>query len=139
DWAATARAHPCRRASGAAWLAVPDLPRCLTRRHPLIPLRAGVRPPGHAARLVQALARLGPALARPRPPAPRPVAHPVGRHRLAHRLHQPRTLRGPRASSFGANAVRACLAPLKLIARGATAFSRAATAMAVRSRLYASR
>jgi IS5 family transposase len=43
------------------------------------------------------------------------------------------------ASNFGANAVRVCLAPLKLISRGSTSFSLAATAMTVRSRLYAIR
>src|SRR5260370_40182655 len=46
---------------------------------------------------------------------------------------------GRAASSFGANAPRACLAPLKLILRGSTLFSAAATAITVRSRLYARR
>ena len=46
---------------------------------------------------------------------------------------------GRAASSFGAKAIKACLAPLKLTFRGSMSFSLAATAMTVRSKLYASR
>src|SRR3954465_14035396 len=42
-------------------------------------------------------------------------------------------------SIFGANAVTACLAPVKLTWRGSRPFSPAATAITVRSRLYASK
>src|SRR5262249_26173991 len=41
---------------------------------------------------------------------------------------------GRAASRFAANAVRACFAPLKLILRGSTLLSLAATAMTVRSK-----
>src|SRR5262245_38747002 len=44
------------------------------------------------------------------------------------------TVRQVTIDARGANAVSACLAPLKLIARGSTPFSRAATAMTVRSK-----
>src|SRR5262249_26227237 len=46
---------------------------------------------------------------------------------------------GSAASNFGANAVRICLAPLKLSARGSTSLSAVDTAITVRSRLYASK
>src|SRR5262249_40923050 len=46
-------------------------------------------------RLVQTLGRLRPPLACPRLPAPRPVAHPVVRHRRQHRLYQPGALLRP--------------------------------------------
>src|ERR1700740_1959197 len=42
-------------------------------------------------------------------------------------------------SIFGANAVTICLAPLKLTWQGTMSFSLAATAITVRSKLYASR
>jgi hypothetical protein len=46
---------------------------------------------------------------------------------------------GRAASIFGANAVKTCLAPLKLTWQGSMPFPLAATAMTVRSKLYASR
>ena len=64
----------------------------------------------------------------------------IGHHMIAfnylegggHRIKLPD---GRAASIFGAKAVKACLAPLKLIVRGSMSFSLAATAMTVRSKL----
>src|SRR5262249_25858363 len=91
------RGRPCGRVSGAACrLCQREFPNRLTGRDPLIPLRSVLRQLGDAARLVQTLSRLRPALPRPRLPAPRPVAPRVVRHRLEHRVTQPCTLPWPR-------------------------------------------
>src|SRR5262249_56222529 len=63
----------------------------------LIPLRTILRQLGNGSRLGQAGTRLGPALPRPRLPAPRAVADPVVGHDPEHRVDQRRAgLRPPR-------------------------------------------
>ena len=76
--------------------------------------------------------------ARPRFPASGTIADTmVGDHRQQRINQHPAT--GGAASILGAKAVTACLAPLKLTWRGSRSFSCAATAITVRSKLYASR
>ena len=83
----------------------------------------------------------------PRPPLRRrgstveAVADAVVSYHRQHRVDWCRAILPRRAASIfrGEGAVTACLAPLKLTCRGSISFSPAATAIAVRSTLYASR
>ena len=101
----------------------------------LEPFRAILRLLGLGSRFVQVGPRLPPALPCPWLPPSRTVADPVVGDYSQERIEQTRPiLRTGAASIFGANAVTACLAPLKLTCRGSIPFSAAATAISVRSR-----
>jgi hypothetical protein len=63
----------------------------------------------------------------------------VATHHLQHRVHQTGALLRPHRFQLRRERRQGLLGSLKLIWRGSTSFSLAATAMTVRSRLYANR
>src|SRR3954470_15590269 len=106
----------------------------------LEPFLAILRQLGLGPCLVQPSTRLRPPLPRPRFPSPGTVADTVvGDHCQRRASIKAGRSTGRADSIFGANAVTACLAPLKLTRRGSIPCSAAATAITVRSRLYARR
>src|SRR5215470_1915189 len=104
-----ARQRPVRRLAARSVSAPQNYPP----RWVLIPLRAVPGQLGLMPRLVQTLGRLRPPLACPRLPAPRPVAHPVVRHRPQHRLNQPRSLLWHRRLQLRRERRQRLLGPLK--------------------------
>ena len=117
-----------------------ESPNCLTRRDPLIPLRPVPRQLGDAARLHQA----GPGFGRRfrARGSHRPGRLPTRWYATAFSIAsiQPRALLRPRRLELRGERRQGLLGPLEAHLRVAPQpFSLAATAMTVRSRLYASR
>ena len=94
---------------------------------------------GDGPRLHQARRSFRPTFPRPRLPASWAVADPVVGNRLQQRVDQPPAILWPRRLDLRGERRDGLLGPLKLIFRGSVSLSASATAMTVRSRLYASR
>ena len=130
-WACLDRRAQCRPVphplGGAARLQPKEMSYSLTA---VRTTSAIVRQFGDGSWLRQAGSRLRPTLPCPWLPPPRAAADAAVRDRLpATHRSAPGDPSGRAASIFGANAVTACLAPLKLTWRGSMPFSAAATAI----------
>src|SRR5439155_20040629 len=101
--------------------------------------RAVLRRLGDGSRVHQALPRLRATFLRSRLPASWAVADAVVRDGRQHRVDQPRPVLRPRRLDLRGERRHGLLGPLEADLAGLRPLSAAATAITVRSRLYASR